>query len=425
MIDIKLLRSDPETIRQGAKAKGIEVDVDALLALDEKVRALKKKEQALRHQQREVGAEIAKAKGEEKQQFIADMKSVADRVKQLAAEVAEAEGELREALRFVPNPPLPDVPAGASEEENVVLREVPGTCPEMDFEPRHYMDVAEACDIIDTQRAAKVAGTRFGCLKNEGALMEFALIQLAVNTLMAEGFVPLVPPSMIRHKPMDAMGYLARGYDEVYRTQDDLYLVGTSEQSTGPLHMDEILREEELPKRYVAFSACFRREAGAHGKDTRGILRVHQFDKVEMFVFGHPDRSCQEHDCILSLEERLVSMLGLPYRVVQMCTGDLGDPAANKRDIECWMPGQGRYRETHSCSNCTDYQARRLNVRFREKEGGGVRFVHTLNGTAFAIGRTIIAIIENYQQADGSILIPQALRPYMGGREIIQPRRSR
>jgi len=422
MIDIKLLRSDPEMIRNGADAKGIDVDTDALLALDEKVRALKSEEQKLRHQQREAGSKIAKAKGEQKQQLIADMKGVSERVRAVSGELDEVETELGEALRLVPNPALPGVSIGESEEENVVVREVPGTCPKMDFEPKHYMDLAEVCDIIDTQRAAKVAGTRFGYLKNEGALMEFALVQLAVNTLMPEGFVPVVPPVMIRHEPMDAMGYLTRGLDEVYRTQDDLYLVGTSEQSTGPLHMDEILDEDELPKRYVAFSTCFRREAGAHGKDTRGILRVHQFDKAEMFVFSHPDRSCEEHDGILALEEKLVSMLGLPYRVVQMCTGDLGDPAANKRDIECWMPGQDQYRETHSCSNCTDYQARSLNVRFREKDGGEIRFVHTLNGTAYAIGRTIIAIIENYQRADGSIEIPEALRPYMGGREIIQPR---
>ena len=242
------------------------------------------------------------------------------------------------------------------------------------------------------------------------------------HTLAKDGFCPLVPPVMIKPGPMAAMGYLTRGRDEVYRVQDELYLVGTSEQSTGPYHMDEILDEDELPKRYVAFSTCFRREAGAHGKDTRGILRVHQFDKAEMFSFCHPNKSGEEHQFMIGMEEKLVQALGIPYRLVQMCTGDLGDPAANKTDIECWMPGQGAYRETHSCSNCCDFQARRLNVRFRSQDDGKVHHVHTLNGTAFAVGRTLIAIIENYQQADGSIVVPDALRPFMGGVEVIPVR---
>jgi seryl-tRNA synthetase len=232
---------------------------------------------------------------------------------------------------------------------------------------------------------------------------------------------------MLNYEAMDGMGYLTRGGSEVYHVEkDDLYLVGTSEQSIGAMHMDEFLDQGDLPRRYVGFSTCFRREAGSYGKDTKGILRVHQFDKVEMFSFCEPEKSQEEHDLLLAMEEKLVSILRIPYRVVQMCSGDLGDPAANKRDIDCWMPGMGEYRETHSCSNCTDFQARRLNVRYRARgQGSGgtkTRFVHTLNGTACAIGRMIIAIIENFQQADGTVLIPDVLRSHMGGIERIEKR---
>jgi len=423
MIDIKLIREEPQFVRQAAANKGVEIDVDNIVALDAKVRELKRESEAVRQRQKQVGKDIAKAKGDEKQTMIAAMRDVADQVKAFGEQLSAAEGELHKAMLPVPVPALPDVPVGESEEENVVVRQVEGTCPKMDFEPRDYLEIAEACDIIDVERAGKVSGSRFGYLKNEGALMEFALVQLAFQTLAQEGFCPVVPPVMIKPEPMEAMGYLARGYDEVYRVQDDLFLVGTSEQSTGPYHMDEILDEDELPKRYVAFSTCFRREAGASGKDTRGILRVHQFDKVEMFCFCHPDKSLEEHQFMIGLEEKLVQTLGLPYQLVQICTGDLGDPAANKNDIECWMPGQGTHRETHSCSNCGDFQARRLKVRYRSKDDGNVQHVHTLNGTAFAIGRTLIAIIENYQQADGSILVPEALRPMMGGLELIPVRK--
>jgi len=422
MIDIDLIREQPDFIRQAAANKGVEIDVDKLVALDARVRELKHESETIRQKQKQVGKDIAKAQGEEKRAMIAGMKEVADQVRSLGEQLAAAEEELHRELLPVPVPALPSVPVGESEEQNVVVRQVEGTCPKMDFEAKDYLAIAQACDIIDVERAGKVSGSRFGYLKNEAALMEFALVQLVFQTLGQEGFCPVVPPVMIKPEPMEAMGYLARGYDEIYRVQDDLFLVGTSEQSTGPYHMDEILDEDELPKRYVAFSTCFRREAGAHGKDTRGILRVHQFDKAEMFCFCHPDKSVQEHRFMVALEEKLVQMLGIPYQLVQMCTGDLGDPAADKNDIECWMPGQGTYRETHSCSNCCDFQARRLKVRFREKETGEVRHVHTLNGTAFAIGRILIAIIENYQQPDGSILVPEALRPFMAGLELIPVR---
>jgi seryl-tRNA synthetase len=276
-------------------------------------------------------------------------------------------------------------------------------------------------DIIDVKRAGKVSGARFGYLKGDLALMEFGLIQLAMDITRKEGFIPVVPPAMIKPEMMKAMGYVERGGDEIYYfDKDNLYLTGTSEQSVGPLHADEVFEEKDLPKKYVAFSTCFRREAGSYGKDTKGILRVHQFDKVEMFIFCKPDDSAKGHELILSMEEKLMQELEIPYRVIDICTGDLGDPAAKKYDIEAWMPGQNEYRETHSTSNCTDFQARRLNIRYKETRNKKqeTKLVHTLNGTAFAIGRTLIAIIENYQQKDGTIKVPKALQKYMGIKKI-------
>jgi seryl-tRNA synthetase len=245
-------------------------------------------------------------------------------------------------------------------------------------------------------------------------MLEFGLIQLALDITKKQGFIPIIPPVMIKPEMMKAMGYVERGGDEIYYfDKDDLYLTGTSEQSIGPMHADEVFEEKDLPKKYIAFSTCFRREAGSYGKDTRGILRVHQFDKVEMFVFSTPENSQKERESILSIEEKLMKELKIPYRVIDICTGDLGDPAAAKYDIEAWMPGQNEYRETHSCSNCTDFQARRLNIKYKDRVVG-LRLVHTLNGTAFAIGRILIAIIENYQQKDGSIKMPKVLRKYTG-----------
>lgn len=423
MVDPRLLRENPNLLRRGCKAKGVEVDIDALIRLDERRRSLIGEVEGIRAEKNRVGREIAKARGEEKASLIARMKEVTAREKDLAAELTRVEEEFYRGLALVPNPPLPDVPVGPGESANTVIREVAGSAPAPAGPVRDYMEIARACDCIDTERAAKVSGTRFGYLKNEAVLLEFALVRHALKRLTEAGFVPVVPPVMLRREPMEAMGYMARGEDEVYRTQDDLYLVGTSEQSLGAYLMDEIIPEDRLPVRMCAFSTCFRREAGSYGKDTKGILRVHQFDKVEMFSFCHPARSVEEHRLILSLQERLVSDLGLSYRVVQIGTGDLGDPAAAKFDIECWMPGQNAYRETHSCSNCTDFQARSLRVRYRPSDGGELEFVHTLNGTAYAIGRTLIAIIETYQTQEGGFIVPPVLRPYLDGLEVVRPRR--
>jgi len=286
------------------------------------------------------------------------------------------------------------------------------------WKAKNYMELAEALDIIDVQRAAKVSGTRFGYLKGGVVMLEFALIQLAFDVLLKQGFIPIVPPVMIKAEMAKGMGYLEQlGKEEAYYLpEDDLYLVGTSEQSLGTMHANEVFNEKDLPRRYAGFSTCFRREAGSYGKDVKGILRVHQFDKIEMFSFCKPEDSVKEHKLLLSLEEKLMKLLKIPYRVVQVCSGDLSMPSVATYDIESWMPGQNQYRETHSTSNCTDFQARRLNIRYRSKNG--IEFVHMLNGTAFAIGRTLIAIIENYQQKDGSVKVPIALQKYIKIKEI-------
>ncbi len=425
MLDIKFIREHPDEVREGCRKKGVDFDLDRLLEIDEKRRKVLMEVERLRSQQKRMSKEIYQKKGESAgHDEIDTMRNLKAQLRDAEKELSPLEDEYYRLMRMIPNPPLPEVPEGRDEAENVVIREV-GQRTKFDFAPRDYMNIAEELDIIDTKRAAKVSGSRFGYLKGDSVLLEFALVQLAFDILTQEGFIPVVPPVMLNYKAMDGMGYLTRGGSEVYQVEkDDLYLVGTSEQSIGAMHMDEILDQGNLPRRYVGFSTCFRREAGSYGKDTKGILRVHQFDKVEMFSYCEPEKSREEHDFILSMEEKFVGMLGIPYRVVQMCSGDLGDPAADKRDIECWMPGMGEYRETHSCSNCTDFQARRLNTRYRAREEGSrgakIRFVHTLNGTACAVGRMIIAIVENFQQADGTVLVPDVLRRYMAGVERME-----
>ncbi|MBU0670557.1 serine--tRNA ligase, partial [Patescibacteria group bacterium] len=347
-----------------------------------------------------------------KKDKIAFMKKIADEVKDLGHLLKEKEGEVNKLVMQIPNPALEDVPVGKTEEANEVMRTV-GEKPNFDFKPKPYMEIATKLDIIDTERAAKVSGTRFGYLKGEAVRLEFALVGYAMKTLEEEGFIPVIPPVLVKEESMAAMGFMERGKDDIYHTEpDNLYLTGTSEQSLGPMHMDEILDEKNLPLKYAGYSPCFRREAGSYGKDTKGILRVHQFDKVEMFVFSKPEESNQIHEQLLAIEEKLVQGLKLPYQVVKICTGDLGDPAARKYDIETWIPSENKYRETHSTSTCTDFQARRLNTRYKTKDGKNA-YVHTLNGTAFAIGRMLIAIIENNQKKDGTFDVPDILKKYL------------
>ncbi len=406
MIDIKLLRENPEKIKQACENKRAKVNVDEVLELDKKRRELIQQIEGLRAEQKKLGKDQ-----------IERAKELKNKIKELEPELEKAEKEFKEMFSKIPNPPLDDVIVGKDETENKILREV-GKKTKFSFQPKDYMEIAETLDVIDVKRAGKVSGARFGYLKGDLALMEFGLIQLAMDITRKEGFIPVVPPVMIKPEMMKAMGYVERGGDEIYYfDKDDLYLTGTSEQSIGPLHADETFEEKDLPKKYVAFSTCFRREAGSYGKDTKGILRVHQFDKVEMFIFCKPEESAKAHELILSMEEKLMQKLEVPYRVIDICTGDLGDPAAKKYDIEAWMPGQNEYRETHSTSNCTDFQARRLNIKYKDSQGK-LNLVHTLNGTAFAIGRTLIAIIENYQQKDGTIKVPKVLQKYIGIKKI-------
>jgi len=415
MLDIKLIRENPSKIKEGCQKKRIKADIDKLLEVDRRRRELLREVEDLRAKRNDVSNSIPRVSEEEKEELISRMKKITVKIKEIEPELKKLEKEFTELMFQLPNMPLDDVPEGKDESENQVIR-VWGEPQKFCFKPKNHLEIGRDLDLIDTERAAKVSGSRFGYLKNKAVLLEFALINFAFDILVKEGFTPLIPPVLLKKKAMRAMGYLERGEEEIYRTErDNMYLVGTSEQSVGPMHMNEIFSLEELPRRYVAFSTCFRREAGSYGKDTRGIMRVHQFDKVEMFSFCEPSKSKGEHSYLLSMEEKIVQALKIPYRVVKMCTGDLGNPAAAKYDIECWMPGENQYRETHSTSNCTDFQARRLNIRFRGEKKGELEYVHTLNGTALAIGRTIIAILENYQREDGSIEIPLVLRPYMGG----------
>lgn len=419
MLDINLIRNNPDLIKKGIASKNANHNLtDDFLTIDNEWRKLIKETDDLK-------AEQKKLSGERK---IEEAKKLKNKIQDLETDLKSVEKRREKILFLLPNLPLEEVPVGKNEKENVVIREV-GDKPKFDFQPKDYLKLGQKLDLIDIERAVKVSGSRFGYLKNQAVLLEFALIKLAFDKLISKNFIPIIPPVMVKSEMMKGMGYIDSGKDAEERyflEKDDIYLVGTSEQSIGPMHADEIFNQEELPKRYLSFSPCFRREAGSYGKDTKGILRVHQFDKLEMFSFCHPEKSKEEHKLFIETEEELMKELDIPYRVVQLCTGDLSHPSASTIDIETWLPGQndnkGEYRETHSSSNTTDFQARRLNIRYKNQLPGidnqGLKYVHTLNGTAFAIGRILIAIIENYQQKDGSILIPKVLQKYLGFEKI-------
>ena len=413
MLDIKFIRENSEKVKESCKNKQVKVDIDKLLKLDTQKREQLQELENLRAEQNKISKQSI-----DKEQ-IEKAKKIKEKIKKIEPDLKEIEKTFNDLMLQVPNLSQEDVPAGKDETENVVVKEV-GKVTKFDFKPKDHLELGENLDLIDVKRAAKISGTRFSYLKNEAVSLEFALINLIFETLTKEGFIPVIPPVMIKPEMAIGMGYPEQfdGEEAYYIEKDKLYLVGTAEQSVGTMHAGEILNEKDLPKRYLGFSTCFRREAGAYGKDTRGILRVHQFDKVEMFSFCKPEDSKKEHQFFLKMEEKLMGFLEIPYRVVQMCTGDLGFPTAAKYDIETWLPSENRYRETHSTSNCTDFQARRLNVRYRKEKDTKLDFIHTLNGTAFAIGRIVIAILENYQQKDGSIKIPKALQEYLPFKEI-------
>ncbi|MBI4450078.1 serine--tRNA ligase [Candidatus Uhrbacteria bacterium] len=420
MIDLKLLREHPEDVERGIQTKGYTVDISHILELDAKKRELQGHVEAIAAQKNAASAEIAKASIEERKRLLKALQKVDAKADASAERLDALTKEFDAALWTVPNLPASDVKVGKDETENEVLRTW-GEIPQFPFVPKAAWELGPRLGAFDVERAARVSGARFAYLTGAGARIELALLNHAMRTLIAEGFIPVTPPVLVNAKAMEAMGYtLHGGKDETYYLErDDQYLVGTSEQSIGPMHMGEVLREADLPKRYVAFSTCFRRESGSYGRDTKGIFRVHQFNKVEMFSFTTPEQSDAEHEYLLGLEERFLQALELPYQVVKMCTGDLGVPAARKYDLEVWFPSERRYRELTSTSSCTDWQARRLNIRYRPSEGGGKpRFVHTLNGTAWSMNRPICAILEHGQQADGSVVLPKALRESFGAERI-------
>lgn len=411
MIDIKRLTGEPDFVAQNNKNRGKDIDVAVARALQQKRLSTMEEIQALRTRANEVAELIPKA--ENRDALVQEGKVLKDQVKQIEAAFAQTEVDLEAELRRYPNLLRDDVPVGRDESSNKVVRTF-GEPTAFFFEPKNHLDLGVSLGIIDMDRAAKVSGARFAYLKGDGVLLELALLQYAIAETTKAGFTPVLPPHLVTTKAMSAMGYLEHGgEEEIYHLKhDELVLIGTAEQSIGPMHMDEILDAEHLPLRYVGFSPCYRREAGSYGRDTHGILRVHQFDKVEMFSFTTPERSDEEHEFFLSIQERLMQGLNLPHRVMKLCSGDTGAPSARTYDIETWMPSQKMYRETSSTSNTTDFQTRRLNTRVKVDKKNVL--AHALNGTGFAMGRTIIAILENYQQEDGSIMVPDVLRPWMG-----------
>lgn len=424
MLDIKFIREHPEKIKEAVEKRGVHFDVEFLIQSDERRRALIAERDSARAGHNAISEEISKLDGDARAKKIEESKQMKETLLEAEKKVAAAQEEFNELMRRLPNIPFDDVPVGPNSSANVVLREA-GEKRAFSFTPKDYMELASGLGLIDTERAAKVSGSRFGYLMRDAVLLKFALVRFAFDRALAKGFIPVVPPVLVRESAMRGMGYIDTEDDREERyflEKDKLFLVGTSEQSIGPMHADEIFAAADLPRRYIGFSTCFRREAGSYGKDTHGILRVHQFDKVEMFTIARPEDSSKEHELMLSIEEELMQALGIPYRVVLLSTGDLSRPSAKTYDIEAWLPGEaggaGEYRETHSTSNTTDFQARRLNIKVKRKDGT-LDIAHMLNGTAFAIGRTIIAILENYQEEDGSVRVPDVLKPYMNGVEKI------
>ncbi|MFG2845717.1 serine--tRNA ligase [Kitasatospora sp. NPDC048296] len=422
MIDLRLLREDPDRVRASQRVRGEDVDVvDALLSADERRRSSGSRFDELRNEQRVLGKQVAQAKGEEKAALLQRTKDLAAAVKAADAEQSAAKEEADRLLRSLANLIDPAAPVGG-EEDFVTLEEIgtPRDFAAEGFEPRDHVELGQLLGAIDTERGAKVAGARSYYLTGVGALLELALVNMAISQATAAGFIPMITPALVRPAAMDGTGFLGQAAENVYHLGDeDKYLVGTSEVPLAAYHMDEIIDAEKLPLRYAGYSSCFRREAGTYGKDTRGIIRVHQFEKVEMFVFTTPEDAENEHRRLLQWEKDFLNALELPYRVIDVASGDLGSSAARKFDIEAWIPTQGKYREVTSTSNTTEYQARRLSIRMREE--GKTRPLATLNGTLVAVPRTIVAILENHQQADGSVVVPEALRPYLGGRAVIEP----
>ena len=423
MIDPRVLRDQPDRVRAAQAKRGLSDEVvDRALSADATRRAAIVDFEAKRAEQKKLGKLIAGlnkgAQGEEKQALLAQTRTLAAEVKEAEAAQAAAEEEWQSALMSIPNIAADEAPAGG--EDDFTLVERVGTPVEFDFEPRDHVELGKMLGAIDIERGAKVSGSRFYFLTGVGAELEFALVNLANETAREHGFTQVIAPSMVKPRAMDGTGFLGQAADDVYRIEgQDMYLVGTSEVPMAAYHSDEILDGASLPLRYAAFSPCFRKEAGSHGKDTRGIIRVHWFDKVEMFVYTTVEESYAEHQRLLEIEKSFLDKLELAYQVIDTAAGDLGLSAIRKFDCEAWIPTQGRYRELTSTSNCTEFQSRRLDIRGRFPEG--VKHLATLNGTLCASTRTIVAILETHQQADGSVRVPKALQPWLGGREVLEP----
>jgi seryl-tRNA synthetase len=419
VIELRTVRDNPEVVRASQRARGEdETLVDGLLSTDERRRAAVSRADSLRAEQKALGRQVGKAQGDERAALLAKGKELAAEVKEAEAAQAEADTLFTAAHKRVSNVVEDGTPPGG-EADYVVLKHV-GDVPEFDFEPKDHLALGEGLRAIDTERGAKVSGARFYFLSGVGAQLQLGLLNMAVQLAIEAGFTPLITPTLVRPEIMEGTGFLGAHASEVYRLRDDdLFLVGTSEVPMAGFHSDEILDLSDGPVRYAGWSSCYRREAGSYGKDTRGIIRVHQFDKVEMFSYCPPDQAHDEHLRLLAWEEEMLAKVELPYRVIDVAAGDLGSSAARKYDCEAWLPTQRTYREVTSTSNCTTFQARRLNIRYRDADGRP-QTAATLNGT-LATTRWIVAILENHQQADGSVRVPEALRPYLGGREVLTP----
>ena len=413
MIDIKFLRENPDVVRASQKGRGEDVTlVDQVIAIDEKRRAAINEFELLRAEQNTLSKSVGGAKGDEKAKLLESAKDLANKVKSADAIRAELEAQTQAIALQLSNILDPNAPIG--KEEDFVILEHVGTPREFtDFEPKDHVELGKLLGAIDTERGAKVSGSRSYYLTGIGALLEFALVNYAISSAVKAGFTPVIPPVLVNPPAMEGTGFLGQAAENVYHLEKDgMYLVGTSEVPLAAYHMDEVLPAEKLPLRYAGYSTCFRREAGTYGKDTRGIIRVHQFDKVEMFSFCHPDQALEEHKRLLQWEKDFLNAMEIPYRVIDVASGDLGSSANRKFDIEAWIPTQKAYREVTSTSNCAEFQARRLNIRFKDSDG--TKAVATLNGTLVAIPRMIVAILENHQNADGSVNVPQALQPFLG-----------
>jgi seryl-tRNA synthetase len=429
MLDIKLIRESLEYVRSNLMKRGNPENLsmlDDLVDTDSKWRENLTKLNELRHQKKLITGEVATLKkaGKDASEKLEKAKAIDREITKIEGEVAAEEEKEHDLLMRLPNMLHESVPVGQGENDNQQVRTW-GSIPMFNFPVKNHIDLALNLDIVDIERAGKVAGSRFHYLKREAVLLDMALISFAMEEMAKKSYMPIEPPFLMRKEAYEGVTALGDFEDVLYKVENEnLYLIATSEHPMAAMLQNEVLKEEDLPLKLAGISTCFRKEAGAHGRDTRGIFRTHQFNKIEQFIFSTPEQSWKFHEELLQNAEGIIQKLGLPYRVVNVCTGDIGTVAAKKYDIEAWMPAQNAYREIVSCSNCTDYQARRLNIRYREKEGAPTKgFVHTLNSTALATGRTIVAILENYQQKDGSIIVPKTLRKFMGGNEAITLRR--